>query len=700
MKKKISTRPAAAWPIPVLAALVLLPIIMLPLAAHADELPGMSVHDVARLRYVDEIRVSPDGAGVAYTRIVPREPGVGEDGSAWSELWVSGGEGPPRPFVTGEVHVGDIAWTADGSAITFLAKRGDDEHDALYAIPVGGGEARRLLGYGDGIDEYAFSPDGKRLAFLARRAEDEEQKELEEKGFQQIVFEEEWRPVELWLTEVEGDGFAEPRAVALDGSASALSWSPAGDRLAVALAPTSLIDDEYMARRVHVLDAASGEVTGRIDISGKLGAVVWSPDGAKLALLAGIDVNDPIPGRLMVAEAAGGAPRELNPGIPADAEQVAWQDAETLIWVAARGVGRSLERQRLDGAPQTLLAAGGEIWSGLDLAAGSAALTASTPAHPDELFRWSPEGGEPLRITDSNPWLAERRLAPQEVVDFEARDGLDLQGLLIRPLNRPEGERVPLVLIVHGGPEAHFANGWLTVYSRPGQVLAARGFAVFYPNYRGSTGRGLDFAKVSQADPAGKEFDDLIDAVDHLIAAGLVDRDRVGVTGGSYGGYATAWSSTRHSERFAAGVMFVGISDQVSKLGTSDIPVELYSVHARRWPWENWQLHLERSPIYWVEQARTPLLILGGDADSRVHPSQSLVLYRFLKILGQTPVRYVIYPGEHHGNRKAAARLDYSLRAVRWLEHYLMGPGGEPPAPELDYGLETESEGEAEPAGG
>ena len=222
----------------------------------------------------------------------------------------------------------------------------------------------------------------------------------------------------------------------------------------------------------------------------------------------------------------------------------------------------------------------------------------------------------------------------QEVVDFKARDGLDLQGLLIHPLDRAEGERVPLVLIVHGGPEAHFADGWLTTYSRPGQVLAGRGFAVFYPNYRGSTGRGLEFAKSSQADPAGKEFDDLIDAVDHLIASGLVDEDKVGVTGGSYGGYATAWSATRYSERFAAGVMFVGISDKISKMGTSDIPVELYSVHARRWPWENWQLMLERSPIYYVEQARTPLLILGGDVDPRVHPSQSLVLYRYLKILG------------------------------------------------------------------
>jgi dipeptidyl aminopeptidase/acylaminoacyl peptidase len=675
---------------PILALGVL---IGLSAVASAEQLPGLSVHDVARLRAVNEVAISPDGELVAYTLIVPRVPGEGEDGGAWLELWVAGGEGGPRPFVSGEVNVQEIAWKPDGSAITFLAERGDDENEALYSIAVAGGEARRLLRHGDGLDEYAWSPDGSRLAFLAKRAEDEKKKELEEKGFGQIVFEEEWRPVELWLTEVEGDELAEPRALELTGSASELSWGPTGDKIAVALAPTSLIDDEYMARRIHVVAADSGEVIAKVDTSGKLQEVVWSPDGARLALVAGVDVNDPIPGRLMIVGSAGGAPRELNPGLAADAVDVVWQDNETLLWIAARGVERTIERQRLDGSPQTLLAGGGPIWSSLDLAADSAALTGHTPTHPDELFRWPVGGAVPKRVSDSNPWLGERRLAAQEIVRFEARDGMDLEGLLIRPLEPEAGERVPLVLVVHGGPEAHFANGWLTVYSRPGQVLAARGLAVFYPNYRGSTGRGLEFAKTSQADPAGKEFDDLIDAVDHLIAIGLVDKDRVGVTGGSYGGYATAWSSTRYSERFAAGVMFVGISEKVAKLGTSDIPVELYSVHARRWPWENWQLHLERSPVYWVEKARTPLLILGGDADTRVHPSQSLVLYRYLKILGNAPVRYVIYPGERHGNRKAAARLDYSLRSVRWLEHYLMGPGGEPPAHEVDYGLDTESAG-------
>ena len=293
----------------------------------------------------------------------------------------------------------------------------------------------------------------------------------------------------------------------------------------------------------------------------------------------------------------------------------------------------------------------------------------------------------PKRLTESNPWLANIRLAQQEVVKYTARDGIEIQGLLVHPLDEKPGQRYPLILSVHGGPEAHERNGWLTNYSRPGQVAAARGFAVFYPNYRGSTGMGKGFSELGQGDEAGAEFNDLVDGVDALVNSGLVDGDHVGVTGGSYGGYAAAWCATALSDRFAASVMFVGISDTISKKGTTDIPNEDFLVHARRRPWDDqWHFFLERSPIYYVKSAHTPILILGGKNDTRVHPSQSLLLYRFLKTIGQVPVRLVLYPGEGHGNRKFGARLDYNLRMMQWLEHYLKGPGGPPPPYEIDYG--------------
>jgi dipeptidyl aminopeptidase/acylaminoacyl peptidase len=165
---------------------------------------------------------------------------------------------------------------------------------------------------------------------------------------------------------------------------------------------------------------------------------------------------------------------------------------------------------------------------------------------------------------------------------------------------------------------------------------------------------------------------------------GLVDADRVGVTGGSYGGYATAWLATRHTEMFRAGVMFVGISNKVSKGLTTEIPLEDILVHTRFQPYENWQFSLERSPIFWVEKGRTPLLIAGGTADKRVHPSQSLQLYRALKLVGEVPVRYVRYPGEGHGNSRAASRDDYCRRLMRWMDHFVKEKQADLPPWELE----------------
>ena len=216
---------------------------------------------------------------------------------------------------------------------------------------------------------------------------------------------------------------------------------------------------------------------------------------------------------------------------------------------------------------------------------------------------------------------------------------------------------------------------------------------MFYQNYRGSTGRGVEFTLTSQARPAMEEFDDLIDGVDYLIERGLVDGDRVGITGGSYGGYATAWGATVMSERFAAAVMNVGLASQITAFGTSDIPYEFNLVHLLQWPWENWELFHEASPLYHVEKAQTPILIMHGAADPRVDPVHSRMFYRFLKLQDNPPpVRLVLYPGEGHGNQRAASRYDYSMRLMRWMNHYLKGEGGEPPPYRVEYRLEQAKE--------
>ncbi len=651
----------------------------------------LSPETVASLKSVTEVAISPDGATLAYLLSQPRKPGVDDDGDAWTELWVlDTATDAQRPFVTGKVSVEKIAWTPEGGRIAFLAKRGEDKFKSLYFIPVDGGEARVAVALKSDVSAYSLSGDGTRVALLAADPEDEAVKKLKDKGFKQEIYEEDWRFTRVWIAKPFEALATNHAALAVTGSVRQVRWSPVDGRLALSVTPTPSVDDGLMRQRVVIVNSNTGEEQAAVDHAGQLERIEWSPDGEYLGLLTGEDMNDPSAGRLMVVSSKGGKPRDLLPNYLGDTMALAWRDGDRVRIVAAEGVRTLIQEVGLTegAAPVVLNATGHPILSGLSLAAGSGrtAFVGSTPQHPGEVFTRETDGTL-RRRTDSNPWMAGIQLGRQEVIRHRAKDGLELEGILIHPVKDVAGEKAPLILSVHGGPEAHVSDGWLTSYSLPGQVAAARGFAVFYPNYRGSTGRGVEFSKLGQRDAAGKEFDDLVDAVDALIGIGRVDREKVGVTGGSYGGYATAWCSTRFSERFAAGVMFVGISDKISKVGTTDIADEEYLVHARKRPWEDWQFLLERSPIFHAGKSRTPLLILHGAEDPRVHPGQSKEMYRHMKLRSQAPVRLVLYPGEGHGNRKAAARYDYNVRMLQWFETYLTGAGGEMPPSRIEYGL-------------
>ena len=264
----------------------------------------------------------------------------------------------------------------------------------------------------------------------------------------------------------------------LPGSASRLRWSPTSARLALLLAPTSLIDDEYMGRKLHVVDADLGEIVVRIDNPGKIGDVAWSPDGTHLAMITASDLNDPLEGRLMVVPAAGGELRDLLAGWDeGHVTAIAWRDPDTVMFLAEEGVGSFLGQVGRDGAVfDKRLVPDDGVMSRLTLSrdGARAAVLGDSPRHPSEVFVVDPGSWQLRRLTDSNPWLSEKALARQEVIRFKARDGLDLEGLLIHPLHEEPGRRYPLIVVVHGGPEAHYPNGWLTSYTMPGQ-MAARG---------------------------------------------------------------------------------------------------------------------------------------------------------------------------------------------------------------------------------
>jgi len=635
----------------------------------------MNADDIAAIKNVGFTQISPDGQQVAYTLVVPADPKV-ENRASSNHLYVYQiATGTSTALITSG-GVGNIQFRPEKGTISFTSRRGDDATTSLYEIPVGGGEPVNIHSHETNIISYSWAADGNHLMYIANEIVDKPSTGL---PYEPELYEEYVPNRKLFITNVTQENHP-PHAVNLAGTVYNAVFNADKTKIAVSVAPTPNVDDMYMSQRIHVLDYRTREVVATINNAGKLGEIHWSPDGSQLALRGAHDLNDPTDGRILVVAATGGTPVNIAPEFNGKFEQIRWSDTNTIHFLASEGVWTTFGTIRPDGSALTrIIEPGGPILTRFTVANnGLIAFTASTPTHPAELFLYreaSRTNRELVRATQSNPQLNSIQMGRVEVIDYRARDGkYTIEGLLYYPLNYTEGRRYPLITVVHGGPEAHYSNGWLTGYSTAGHQGSGEGYFVFYPNYRGSTGRGLDFVYSSQADLAGKEFDDIVDGVDYLIEQGLVDRTKVGVTGGSYGGYATAWMSTYYSDRFAAGVMFVGISNNLSKWGTSDIPEELYHVHARKRIWDDWEGKLKSSPIYWVDRAQTPLLIMHGKDDTRVHPAQSMELYRHIKVRKpELPLRLVYYPGEGHGNTRSTSRYDYNLRAFEWFNTHLKG---------------------------
>ncbi|GAB5352931.1 S9 family peptidase [Qipengyuania sp. 483] len=647
--------------------------------AHAR---SMTPEDVAKLESVGTIAVSPDGSRIAYTTAsLPDITDGDKNGSFAQQLKMAYAPMNARDFLPDDISVSGIAFSPDGRMVSFVwADEGEDR--AVWGLPVDGGAQRKLAAVEDAnVRSYAWAPDGSRIWMLASAEKDEAREKEAEAGFNAIVYEEEARLNRLFSASVGEEVDAEPEAVTIPGYVSGFRIAPGGKIAVVDSAPTPQIDDAYTAKRAHVLELDSGKVLRVVETPGKLGDIEVSPDGRQLSMIAGVDMNDPADTTLHLVDVATGTYRALNAGAPEAAVDAEWLADGRLAAVIHKGAQSALRIYNADGTVAEEHDGGSLILSSVEAGGNTLAVEASSRMHPTELFVWN--NGSFNRWTQHNSWLSEIDFGKQRTYRYTARDGQEVEGVLIEPVGGAPRGGAPLILSVHGGPEAHDSNGWITGYSSPGQVAAGEGYAVFLPNYRGSTGYGTAFSKQHTGNYTDPEFTDLVDAKRALVAEGIADPDRTGVTGGSYGGYATAWSSTALSDEFAAGVMFVGISNQISKFGTTDIPYEMYNVHSGKWPWDDWQGMLEVSPIYHVDKANTPLLIMHGEEDTRVSPSQSYELYRSLKVRKpDMPVRLVLYPGEGHGNSKAAARYDYNLRMMRWFDTYLKTGDRDAPLPD------------------
>lgn len=645
---------------------------------------GVTPDHIANMKAVTGSTISDDGNFVAYTVSVPADA-FKENATNKTHLYVlNTTTGVSKPYFTSS-GVSQVTFRPAKGTITFLTKQSGDSTNALYELSLTGGEATKLFSYNTNISNYSWQTDGNRLAFSISEKDNKPKTPL---SYSPDFYEENFSQRKGFIVNLSENN-PQPQQLNVDGNIYMMNWSPDGSKIAVSAAPTSSVDDSYMKQGILVVSSSSRNVIATIDNEGKLGQIEWSPDNNQLAIKAANDLHDPIDGRILIVSANGGKPAIINPNYQGKYESIKWTDANTIHYLASEGTSSVLGTIRPDGTrnQQIFKTDAHNITSFSRASNGAISFTASSPQHPTEVFTLATKrNASPQKRTNNNPWLSEVQLGKQEVITYKTRDGkYDIQGILMYPLNYRKGTKVPLITVVHGGPEAHYTNGWLTAYSIPGQMATAKGYAVFYPNYRGSTGRGVEFAYSSQGDLAGKEFDDIVDGVDYLIAQGLADEKRIGVTGGSYGGYASAWMSTYYSDRFAAAVMFVGISNNLSKWGTSDIPEELYLVHSRKRIWNDWEGYLKRSPVYYVDRSQTPILIMHGADDPRVHPAQSMELYRHLKVRKpELPVRLIYYPGEGHGNRNSGSKYDYNLRMLQWFDTYLMTGDKTAAKPDLD----------------
>ncbi|HEV2148634.1 MAG TPA: S9 family peptidase [Longimicrobiaceae bacterium] len=642
-----------------------------PAALHAQ---GLTPEQVTSLRTVSSTAMSPDGRLVAFTVTATRDSAE-ERGNAYTELYVvpaAGGE--PRAVVSRPRSASLPRWSPDGSTLAFIARLEGNSHSQVYGVPAAGGEPRPLTTAAGTVESFRWSPDGRSIAYTAPRVDPPGMERRRDPANDVVVMSEQGSWTRLYVQPASG---GEARAVTPeDRNVVEFEWAPDGRTFAVQATKALGADADLVFRDLYVVPAAGGEMRELAPTPSKVGGMAWSPDGRMLAYLGGISANDPIAQSVLVVPAAGGTPRNLTPAYEGSATWVGWLDNGSVAFVADEGTRTVLNRVPASGGRIARIVGGGEeIFGSVDFDARNRTFSApvNTARHPGEVYVGTVGGRGLRRVTTLNPWLSGVALGRQETVEWTGPEELRIQGVVVYPVGYQQGRRYPLAILPHGGPEGVSLEGWVTTPLYPAQVLAGRGYVVLMPNYRGSGGRGVAFSKGDQRDLMGREFDDVLAGIDHLAAQGVVDPQRVGISGTSYGGYMSAWAATRHSDRFKVAIPFAGISHWMSFLYTTDIPAEMSVVHFDLWCSENVGICWDRSPIAHVARATTPTLVGHGLVDERVHPEQSLELYNALRLKG-VPTELVLYPREPHGLRERAHQLDYMRRITEWMDRYLQ-PG-------------------------
>ncbi len=623
----------------------------------------------ASLRIPDELALSPDGKRVAYT-LAEREPGQPRRRLSVRVAPVDSPEGAEGAQILSASDKNDFGavWSPDGAWLAFLSNRdekGGYDKAQVYVMPAAGGAARRVCAMPNGASALAWSPDSRRLAYTSL--------EGPEPSVDPIVVTP-GRHTRLWTVPLSG---GQPAPVTPDNlTVWDFAWSPDGAQFALYYGDGPDETDWYRGQ-VGVVSSGGGAVRQLTNLTPQASALAWSPNSAQIAFVSG-EWSDHglVGGDVYIVPAAGGDARNLTPGIEFSPSWVQWEPSgKRLLYAGWDGLASQIGWLDAEtGAHSPLacdvaLADHGQPRLSATADGRTFAAIISDSKHPTEVYVGSLGEGDAItwrRLTRLNP-LAEETWArvPSQVLTYAGADGWEMQALYTPPLHHEGPGAPPLLLVVHGGPTSAFRDdwgGWII------QAFASAGFATLRVNPRGSIGRGVAFADAVLGDMGGKDYHDLMLGVDEVVARGLADPERLGITGWSYGGFMTAWAITQ-TTRFKAAMVGAGVTDFHSFHAQTNIQ-DWDERFLKATPNEQPEVYRERSAITFAQRVTTPALIIHGEKDPCVPVNQAYAFYHALREQG-VPVELAVYPREGHGFVERDHIADYITRTIRWMKDYL-----------------------------
>ena len=640
--------------------------------ALADEPKAWTPELSMKLKSIGVVRVSPDGKRVAY--VVTQAVMTPEKSEYLSQIYMANADGSDAVQLTfAEKSSTNPQWSPDSQWLAFTSSRAGKNN--LYVLRAAGGEAEQLTDVKGSVSGFEWSPDGQAIAF----SQTDPASEAEEKGSKG---KDDWRWVDenakhtrLYLIPVAKDaqGKREPRKLtSSDYNIAEFNWSPDGKAIAFSHTKTSVAND-WTTADLSVVDVASGKAQVLLSSPAAESDPIYSRDGKWIALT----ISDNPPrwgggGLINVIPATGGAPKALAVSFDEQPDLIGWaEDGKQLYFTEARGTTTRIYAVNLDTNAITEFNKGDHAYGTITVNRTGTAFGFAMQAtdKPAEAYVSRADRFAPVQVSRANAELAKLPVGKTEVVGWKSRDGLDVEGLLSYPVGYQAGKRVPLLLVIHGGPAGVFAQSFTGgPGAYPVATFNAQGFAVLRVNPRGSSGYGRKFRMANYKDWGGADYQDLMAGVDKLVQDGIADEARLGVMGWSYGGFMTSWIITQ-TKRFKAASIGAPVTNLMSFTGTADIPGFVPDYFGGQ-PWENLDIYRAHSAMFNIKGASTPSMIQHGEADIRVPISQGYELYNALKAQG-VPVRMLVLPRQPHGPNEPKMLLKVMQSNVEWFNKYL-----------------------------